>query len=226
MRKRDHYISFSLLIHIFPKGQCMKEHDRIEHKSRGKCPGIIRWFKWLVRIFKSILIAVVVAIILFGIVFWITCFATPDVTIKNWINKIEIKDWILLIAALLVVAGWIIKYETDIEYDKFKRRLDHRLGMLKDFLPIATVFYKYGTNPFYYGRDLSKDCPELIPQLEKSQIDFEIYGYRDERDAMNMFVKALIPKPDKSKFQDGFNIIVPLVRERIREELDIGEVYV
>ncbi len=97
--------------------------------------------------------------------------------------------------------------------------MEERKKMLMEFIGVASILFEYGTNPVYKGRDPFMEQIDLASRLNKSQIDFQIYGRNDEKKAMRNFIDSLVPNVNVGKFQAAFNILIPLVRNRLKREV-------
>ncbi len=122
----------------------------------------------------------------------------------------EIRDWIMIASAVIVAAGWFVTGYLNRKKDIAQKRLEYRLETLEAFLPVWFSIQK-NSAPF-------KD-PNFIHILEDARSKFQLYGLNDEIDQMEKFIKSIEQKNLRDA-NDVLGELVPLVRSRIRKELD------
>lgn len=123
----------------------------------------------------------------------------------------EVKDWITIASALIVAIGWFVTGYLNRIKDVAQKRLEYRLKALEAFLPVWFEIQKSGA-PFTQ--------PQFLTQLEDARAKFQLYGLQDEILKMEHFIVAIENK-DLNAANNALNILVPLVRNRIRKELNI-----
>jgi len=124
----------------------------------------------------------------------------------------QIENWITIASACIVAAGWFVTGYLNRVKDVAQKRLEYRLEALKAFLPVWFSIQK-NSAPF--------SDPGFLAQLEDARAKFQIYGFKDEIELMEKFIKAI----EEQKLNDANNALgqlVPLVRSRIRDELKIN----
>jgi len=124
----------------------------------------------------------------------------------------EIKDWIMIISAVIVVTGWFINSYLNRRHEISKKRLEYRLETLHSFLPVY-LSISSSLQPF-------KDDESLNDKIINARVNFQLYGYQDESKLFQDFVIA-IEKPDVNEATIAVNKLIKLTRARIRDELKL-----
>lgn len=125
----------------------------------------------------------------------------------------EIRDWIMISSAVIIVAGWFVNGLLNRRHEIAKKRMEYRLETLHSFLPIVLSVNRY-ENPFEQDQS-------LLCNLEKSRSNFELYGLEDEISMFQVIVEA-IESRDVDSFNLNLNKFTKLVRARIRNELGLS----
>jgi hypothetical protein len=123
------------------------------------------------------------------------------------------ENWITIASALIVALGWFVTGYQNRRKDVAQRRLEYRLKALEAFLPVWFTIEKKSA-PFLQ--------PGFLALLEDARSKFQLYGYKDEIDLMESFIRSVESK-DLSGANEALGKLVPLVRERIRKELEIKD---
>lgn len=127
-------------------------------------------------------------------------------------NSIEINHWITMFSVIIIVTGWFVNGYLNRKNEIAKKRIEHRLPTLKSFLKIWYIITK-NSSPF--------EDTKFIILVEEVRGDFHLYGRTDEIELFEQFIKSC-----ETQDLDGANNtlvqLVPLVRKRIRNELDIS----
>jgi hypothetical protein len=118
-------------------------------------------------------------------------------------------NYISLVAALIVAAGWFVTGYLNRRKDVAQKRLEHRLEALKSFLPVWFAIQR-GGDPFQQ--------PGFLQQLETARSNFQLYGLEDEIEVMERFIRGC-EQHNLEMANTQLAILVPLVRCRIRDEL-------
>lgn len=126
----------------------------------------------------------------------------------------EIKEWIMIISAVIVVTGWFINSYLNRRHEISKKRLEYRLETLHSFLPVYLSMTS-SSQPFIDDSDLST-------KLGNARANFQLYGYRDELIIFEEFVTA-IEKQDANKATILINKLIKLIRQRLRDELKLPQ---
>ena len=128
---------------------------------------------------------------------------------------IEAKDWITLGAAiggaLIVSVGWFVTGWLNRRKDVAQKRLEYRLKALESFLPVWFIIQR-NSAPF--------SDPHFLKKLEQSRSNFQLYGRQDEITLFESFIKA-VEAANLPAANDALKKLVPLVRARVRDELQI-----
>lgn len=125
----------------------------------------------------------------------------------------EVRDWILICSATIVVAGWFVNGLLNRRHEVAKKRMEYRLEALHSFLPIFFSIQKH-QNPF-------GDDPNLLQKLEESRSKFQLYGRTDEVALFESVVNAIEAQNPKL-FLSNAEQLVQLVRHRIRSEIGLN----
>ena len=128
-------------------------------------------------------------------------------------NTMEIRDWILISSAIIVVTGWFATGYQNRKNEISKKRQEYRLEALHSILPVFFSIQKH-ENPFV-------DDPSLLKNLEKARSNILMYGYVDEIKLFESFVKSIEAKDVKSMYEN-LQKLMNLTRGRIRKELEIS----
>jgi hypothetical protein len=130
----------------------------------------------------------------------------------NTITKItDPIDWTTVISVIAIITGWFVNGYLNRKNEIAKKRLDHRLPTLKAFLKIPRLIEK-NSAPF--------NDTIFLPLIEEVRGDFQLYGQDDEIQLFEKFIKSCETQNVQGA-NDGLDKLVPLVRKRIRKELDI-----
>lgn len=123
----------------------------------------------------------------------------------------EVSNLGLVISTSVVVVGWFTTSYLNRRHEKIKKQIEYRLMTLESFLLIQKSFLSGSSAPFI-------DDKELTKKIENSRHYFQLYGYQDELDLYENFIKSLelsnIPNT-----VENINKLITIVRDRIRKEL-------
>jgi hypothetical protein len=125
----------------------------------------------------------------------------------------EVRDWILIVSAVIVVVGWFVNGIMNRKHEIAKKRMEYRLDALHSFLP---VFFTVQKNAPNHHND-----PIFQSQIHKARSNFQLYGYNDEVDAFESIISS-INEGDTEKYVQNLQDLIILVRKRIRLELKLG----
>ncbi len=124
----------------------------------------------------------------------------------------KISDYAIIVSSIIVVVGWFVNNFLNRRHDISKKRMDYRLESLHSFLPVFLSITS-SSQPF-------KDDPTLSDKIKNARVNFQLYGYQDEIDLFNKFVKA-IEKQNTHEATTTINELIVLVRCRLRNELKL-----
>lgn len=130
---------------------------------------------------------------------------------NSTIPTIETRDWITIFSVIAVITGWFVNGYLNRKNEIAKKRLDHRLPTLQSFFQMW-FFITKNSNPF--------SDPTFLPLVEKVRGDFQLYGQNDEIELFEKFIKS-VESQDLQGANDALSKLVPLLRTRIRNELNI-----
>ena len=125
----------------------------------------------------------------------------------------ETKDWILISSAIIVVTGWFVTSYLNRKHEIAKKRQEYRLEALHSVLPVFFSIQKY-KNPFI--EDMT-----LLENLEKARTNILLYGYKDEIELFESFVKSIEEK-NIELMHENLQKLMNLVKGRIRKELGLN----
>ncbi len=127
----------------------------------------------------------------------------------------EISNLSLIIPTLLIVTGWFVTNYLSRKHEKIKKRTEYRLITLQSFMLIKNSFTS-SSQPFIDDEHLKK-------KIEDSRINFQLYGYQDELNLFENFIKAL-EKADIPKTVEVINKLIKLTNDRLSEELVLPKI--
>ncbi len=122
----------------------------------------------------------------------------------------ETKDWITIVAAILVIIGWFVNSSLNRRHEIAKKRMEYRLKSLSSFIPIF----------FALVDEDRKNKSGLQEELSESWTSFQLYGTKDEIECFERLRKA-IEKRDEIEYSKALGDLIRLVREGIRDELGL-----
>ena len=123
------------------------------------------------------------------------------------------ENWITVASALIVAIGWFVTGYLNRKKDVAQKRLEYRLKTLEAFLPVWFTIQE-NSSPF--------SQPGFLALLTDARSKFQLYGYKDEIEQMESFIHSVEAR-DLPAANRALGKLVPLVRGRIREELDIKD---
>lgn len=124
---------------------------------------------------------------------------------------LEPKDWITLFSVLIIITGWFVNGYLNRKNEIAKKRLDYRLPALLSFFKVWSVITKNG-KPF--------SDPTFLPLIEEARSSISMYGDEDEIILYEKFIRS-IEKSELENANKALEELVPLMRSRIRKELNI-----
>ena len=124
---------------------------------------------------------------------------------------IEIKDWITIVSVVVLITGWFINSYLNRRNEIAKKRLDHRLPTLQSFFELW-FFITRNSTPF--------QDPKFLPLVEKVRGQIHLYGKEDEILLYEEFITSC-ENQDLDAANQALAELVPLIRFRIRKELNI-----
>ena len=124
-----------------------------------------------------------------------------------------LKEYIMLLSAALIVVGWFTNSYLNRRHEIFKKRLDYRLSMLESYIEAGVDI-----------ANIKKD--EISLKLKKAQINFLLYGTKEEIDLINDFIHRAENKDYKnsSEFKNESTKLMILVRDNLRSELGLEKI--
>ena len=132
-----------------------------------------------------------------------------------------LKDWQTLFAAIIVIIGWFVNSWLNNKNEIKKRLLEHRLTALKSVVESVLFEMSKGANNAFAQ-------PDFKDKLEKARATIQMYGYRNEIDIYEEFIKALNMKAntedEKKNKLKKINESIPkltIIMESLRTELGL-----
>lgn len=119
-----------------------------------------------------------------------------------------ISDCILLLSASAVVVGWFVNSWLNRRHEIAKKRIDHRLETLKNYLS-------------FYIRAQDK---KSLAEFNDVQVSFCLYGYDDEIALIEKVAKIVTTNPDNPEWLKLLTNLNVLARNRLREQLGLPKI--
>ena len=123
----------------------------------------------------------------------------------------EIRDWIIIISALIVVIGWFVNSFLNRRNEIAKKRMEYRLDALLSFTPVLFAFQENRTNDKKFSEDMAS-C----------RTKFQLYCYSKEVEEFEKIVAAIENKNEKA-YNEAFRQVTHMVRVEIRKELGLDK---
>ena len=120
----------------------------------------------------------------------------------------KFSDYILLLSAAIVVIGWFVNSYLNRRHEITKKRIDHRLDTLKNYIS------------FYVEAQKSKS----LDGFNDIQVSFYLYGYDDEIELVEKITNIVTTQPKNSEWLKLMTELNILIRNRLRTELGLPEV--
>jgi len=127
----------------------------------------------------------------------------------------EVSNLGLIISTSVIVIGWFVNSYFNRKHEKIKKRMEYRLMTLQSFMLIKNSFTS-SSRPF-------DDDVNLKKKIEDARINFQLYGYQDELDLFEQFIKAL-EEASIPKTVETINKLIKLTTDRLREELVLPKI--
>jgi hypothetical protein len=124
----------------------------------------------------------------------------------------EVHDWVTLVSALIIVAGWFVNSWLNRSHEIAKKKLEHRLTALQSFIPFASSVVR---------EDPVKNDPNFFDKLWTAYTNIQLYGTELEIELMNEMYGAFLKK-DSEKAMKAYSKLYECVRSDLRKELNIN----
>lgn len=128
----------------------------------------------------------------------------------------EVSNLGLIISTSVVVVGWFTTSYLNRRHEKMRKQLEYRLMTLESFLLVQKSFLSGSSAPFEDDKDLNK-------KIEDARHNFQLYGYQDELDLYENFIKSL-ELLSIIDTVENINKLIIIVRDRIRKELVLPKI--
>ena len=120
----------------------------------------------------------------------------------------EVRDYILILSVIIVVAGWFVNSCLNRRHEIAKERMGYRVDTLKNFIS------------FYIEAQKSKS----LDGFNDIQVSFHLYGHDDEIELVEEIAKIITTQPDNPKWLILMGNLNVLTRNKLREELGLSKV--
>ena len=114
----------------------------------------------------------------------------------------------MISSATIVVVGWFVNGYLNRRHEIAKKRMDHRLETLKNYLS------------FYVEAQKSKS----LNGFNDVQVSFYLYGYDDEIKLIERITTIVTNAPTNPEWLKLLTDLNVLVRNRLRKQLDLPKV--
>ncbi len=127
----------------------------------------------------------------------------------------ETRDWIQIFAITVLISGWFINGYLNRRNEIAKKRIEFVLPTLKSFLKIWYIL----TDPEEQANIDPIEYKKLLIEIREN---FQLYGREDERALFEEFVSfSTRDNYNPNEAKRTMEQLVQIVRERIRQELNI-----
>ncbi len=126
-----------------------------------------------------------------------------------------ITNCVAIFSAVIIIVGWFINSHLNRKNNIAQKRFEYRMGALKSFIDVFYIIEK-NSSPF--------SDPSFLPLLEKARTNFSLYGENDEIKQFERFIYCC-KNGNAENATIELNKLVSLVREKIRKELGISQIY-
>lgn len=123
----------------------------------------------------------------------------------------EVRDWITITTAIIVVAGWFVNSWLNRRHEIAKKRMDHRLDALLSFLPVLFAI-----------QENRAENEQFKKEIASCWTKFQLYCFRSEAEEFEKICIAIKKKDDAASWEALQNV-ARLVLERVRQELGLDE---
>lgn len=118
------------------------------------------------------------------------------------------SDWILIVSAVIVIAGWFVNSELNRRHEVTVRKIEHRIETLKEYIS------------FYIEAQKTKS----LDGFNDVQVSFYLYGYNDEIALIEKIAETVTNDPNNPEWLRLMHDLNLLVRNRLRDELGLPKV--
>jgi len=120
----------------------------------------------------------------------------------------NINDYILLVSAIIVVIGWFVNSYLNRRHEISKRRTDHRIDTLKNYIS------------FYIEAQKTKS----LDGFNDIQVSFYLYGYNDEIELIEKITNLITTQPKNPQWLILMTDLNILIRNKLRTEIGLPKV--
>ena len=117
-----------------------------------------------------------------------------------------INAWTLLASSFVVVSGWFVNSHLNRKHEIAKKRIDHRLEMLKKYMSFTVNAQKL----------------KSLNGFNDVQLSFYLYGQEDEVGLIERMTEVVTTNPQDQQWVTLFDELTILVRDRLRSELGLS----
>lgn len=124
----------------------------------------------------------------------------------------EPKDFITGAGLIIVIAGWLFSRWKDRNHEVFKERLRKRMEMHDAVIAAALPFLNPVDGKVVLGKE------ELDGLLSAARTRVNLYGYSDEIDGFECFIRNLLAE-DVAGVTAALATLMPLIIKKMRKDL-------
>ena len=117
----------------------------------------------------------------------------------------EIRDYILVISAIVVVVGWFVNSYLNQRHEISIRRADYRVDALKSYIS-------------FYAKAIKT---KSLTGFDDVQVSYYLYGYDDEIQLVKRIANIVTTQPGNKNWFDLLIQLNVLTRNRLRAELGL-----
>lgn len=119
-----------------------------------------------------------------------------------------ISDWMVLLSVVIVVVGWFVNSHLSRRHEIAKKRIEHRLDMLKKYLSFC----------------LEAEKSKSLHDFNDIHASFLLYGQKDEIELALQIADAASGQQVDKDFLSPMRKLNILVRDRLREQLGLPKI--
>ena len=123
----------------------------------------------------------------------------------------SVSNYIVILSVIIVVAGWFVNSWLNRRHEIAKKRIDHRLEMLKSYISFTVSAFKN----------------KSLDGFNDIQVSFLQYGYQDEVHSVEEITQIAMTNPKDEELSILLNKLMALnvlVKNRLRQELGLPKI--
>jgi len=134
--------------------------------------------------------------------------------------SMEIKDWITIGSASLLVVGWFFNSHLNRRHEIFKKRLELRLRMYEACLRPAEAFEKIVQGKVITD-DLKASTAAFVDDLQKCHVNVLLYGTEEEIESINRVV-SFAQSNRHLELKNAMAAFIVSIRSTLRSDLKLS----